>query len=119
MTPPSGFGDDARLKERSEFRRVFQSGRKIVGRALILWHRVDASEGEPRLGLSVSAKVGNAVRRNRLKRLLRETFRLRRSELRPGVEMVAYPRAGCPWKGRADAERDMLDLWREAGLLRP
>ncbi|MDD5305339.1 MAG: ribonuclease P protein component [Elusimicrobia bacterium] len=118
MTPPSGFGDDARLKERSEFRTVFQSGRKTVGRSLILWHRVDAAEREPRLGLSVSAKVGNAVRRNRLKRLLRETFRLRRSELHPGVEMVAYPRSGCPWKGRADAERDILELWRKAGLLR-
>jgi ribonuclease P protein component len=118
LTPPSGFGDDARLKERGEFRQVFQSGRKTVGRSLILWHRVDAAEREPRLGLSVSAKVGNAVRRNRLKRLLRETFRLRRSELRPGVEMVAYPRSGCPWKGRADAELDILDLWRKAGLLR-
>lgn len=118
MTPTSGFGDDARLKERREFRRVFESGRKTVGRALILWHRVDAAEREPRLGLSVSAKVGNAVRRNRLKRLLRETFRTRRSELRPGVEMVAYPRPGCSWKGRADAEREILELWRKAGLLR-
>jgi hypothetical protein len=32
--------------------------------------------------------------------------------------MVAYPRSGCPWKGRAEAERDILDLWRKAGLLR-
>ena len=118
MTPPSGFSDDARLKDSREFREVFQSGRKTVGAALILWHRVDASEREPRLGLSVSAKVGGAVRRNRLKRLLRETFRLRRSELRPGVEMIAYPRPACPWKGLADAERDIVGLWRKAGLLR-
>lgn len=118
MTPPSGFGDGARLKARREFRQVFESGKKTVGRAVILWHRVDAAEREPRLGLSVSAKVGNAVRRNRLKRLLRETFRLRRSELRPGVEMVAYPRPGCPWNGKADAEKDLLELWRKAGLLR-
>ena len=118
MTPSSGFGDDARLKARREFRQVFESGKKTVGRALILWHRVDASEREPRLGLSVSAKVGNAVRRNRLKRLLRETFRLRRSELRPGVEMVAYPRSSCSWKGRTDAEKEILDLWRKAGLMR-
>ena len=119
MTPSSGFGDDARLKERREFRQVFESGKKIVGRSLIFWHRVDAAEGEPRLGLSVSAKVGNAVRRNRLKRLLRETFRLRRSEIRRGVEMVAYPRSGCSWNGRADAEKDILELWRKAGLMRP
>ncbi|UPT72529.1 MAG: ribonuclease P protein component [Elusimicrobiota bacterium] len=118
MTPTSGFGDDARLKERREFRKVFETGKKTVGRSVILWHRVDADEREPRLGLSVSAKVGNAVRRNRLKRLLRETFRSRRSELRPGAEMVAYPRPACPWKGRADAEADLLDLWRKAGLLR-
>lgn len=118
MTPTSGFGAGARLKERSEFRRVFESGRKTVGKSLILWHRVDAAEREPRLGLSVSSKVGGAVRRSRLKRLLRETFRLRRSELRPGAEMVAYPRPACPWKGRADAEKDLLELWRKAGLLR-
>lgn len=118
MTPSSGFGDDARLKKRREFRQVFQSGKKAVGRSLILWHRVDAAEGEPRLGLSVSAKAGNAVRRNRLKRLLRETFRLRRSELQPGVEMVAYPRPACSWKRQADAEYELLDLWRKAGLLR-
>ena len=118
MTPPFGFGDDARLKDSREFRRVFRSGRKTVGRAVILWHRIDAAGGEPRLGLSVSAKVGNAVRRNRLKRLLRETFRQRRSELREGLEMVVYPRSGCTWKGRSEAEHDLVDLWRTIGLLR-
>ena len=116
MTLP--FGSGARLKERREFRKVFQEGKKTVGSALIFWHRVDASQHAPRLGLSVSAKVGNAVRRNRLKRLLRETFRLRRSELLGGTEMIAYPRPGCPWKGRSDADADVLGLWRRAGLLR-
>lgn len=119
MTRASGFGADARLKERGEFRAVFERGRKTVGKALILWHRVDeAAERGPRLGLSVSSKVGGAVRRARLKRLLRETFRLRRSELPKGLEMVAYPRPGCPWKGRADAEKDLLDLLRRAGVLK-
>ncbi len=119
MTKASGFGAGARLKDGEEFQRVFEQGRKTVGKSLILWHRVDPAEKGPKLGLSVSSKVGGAVRRSRLKRLIRETFRLRRSELPAGLELVAYPRPGCPWKGRADAEREMLDLLRRAGHLRP
>jgi ribonuclease P protein component len=118
LTKASGFGAGARLKDRKEFRGVFENGRKTVGKFLILWHRVDPAEKGPKLGLSVSSKVGGSVRRSRLKRLIRETFRLRRSELPAGLELVAYPRPGCPWKGRADAEREMLDLLRRAGHLR-
>jgi len=118
LTKASGFGAGARLKDGEDFQRVFKQGKKTVGRFLILWHRVDPAERGPRLGLSVSSKVGGSVRRSRLKRLIRETFRLRRSELPAGLELVAYPRPGCPWKGRADAEREILDLLRRAGQLR-
>ena len=117
MIKASGFGAGARLKTGEQFQRVYEQGRKTVGRSLILWHRVGPAERGPRLGLSVSAKVGGAVRRNRLKRLLREAFRLRRSELPKGLDFVAYPRPGCPWKGRADAERDLFDLLQRAGHL--
>ncbi len=113
-----GFGPDARLKVPREFRRVYEEGRKTVGTSLILWHRAGDPAAGPRLGLSVSSKTGNAVRRSRLKRLLREAFRLHRAELAPGVEFVAYPRPGCAWKGYADAERDLLDLCRKAGILK-
>jgi ribonuclease P protein component len=119
LTKASGFGAGARLGGGGEYRRVFEQGRKTVGKHLILWHRVDPSAKGAKLGLSVSSKVGGAVRRSRLKRLIRETFRLRRAELPAGLELVAYPRPGCPWKGRADAEREMLELLRRAGHLGP
>lgn len=112
-----GFGPRARLKDGREFRLVYATGRKTVGPALILWHRAGDPAAGPRLGLSVSSKVGGAVRRNRLKRLLREAFRLHRDEFRPGAELVCYPRPGCPWKGYAEAERDLLDLCKKAGLM--
>jgi len=110
LTSKLGFGCDARLSERRDFRAVFDSGKKTVGRWLILWRREGAPGKTARLGLSVSAKVGGAVRRNRLKRLLREAFRRRRAELPAGLDVVAYPRPGCPWKSLADAERDLGEL---------
>lgn len=118
MTEGLGFGPDARLLDRADFRAVFKEGQKTVGKWLILWHRAGPTDRAPRLGLSVSSKVGGAVRRNRLKRLLRETFRLRRAQLAAGLSVVAYPRPGCPWTSRTDAERDFLELLKRAGLLR-
>ncbi|MEK7389174.1 MAG: ribonuclease P protein component [Elusimicrobiota bacterium] len=118
MTRQFVFGADSRLKKRSEFRRVFEEGQKTVGRALIVWHRYDSARNGSRLGLSVSAKVGNAVKRNRLKRLLRESFRLRQRELAQGCDVIAYPRPGCSWKTRIDAEADLLGLLRRTGRLR-
>ena len=116
---------------------MFTDGRKSVGRRLILWCAAPAvgksvrpvpaelpipqappKDQAARLGLSVPAKVGGAVQRNRLKRLVRECFRLNRSRFEPG-DFVVYLRPGCRWDGLADAQRDILGLARRAGVYRP
>ena len=81
----------SRLRKRADFARVY-ARRCSVSDALLLIF-VDANGLEhPRIGLSVSRKVGGAVVRNRWKRLLREAFRLSQTELPPGLDIIAIPR---------------------------
>lgn len=83
-----------RLKKRADFARVY--GRRVS--ASDSWLLVFASDNRlahPRLGLSVSRKVGGAVVRNRWKRLLREAFRLARAELPTGVDLIVIPRSAA------------------------
>ncbi len=116
--PECSFGSEARLGGRKDFRRVFDIGRKHVGRRLILWScENEIPRTGPRLGLSVSVKVGKAVLRNRLKRLVRESFRLNRSRLAPGRDIVVYLRPACRWEGLLEAQTDFIELCQKSGLL--
>ena len=70
-----------RLRKPGEFRRVYAEGKRFEGRLMTVFITPSNSEFQ-RLGITASKKaVGNAVQRNRAKRLLRETFRLSRAEL--------------------------------------
>jgi ribonuclease P protein component len=84
-----------RLSRSAEFDRVYRHGRSLGNRYLVLYCFPRAGEQESRLGLSVSRKVGGAVDRNRVKRLLREAFGAEAQALAPGhdVVIVARPEA--------------------------
>jgi ribonuclease P protein component len=88
-----GFPKSAHLLKTAEFDRVF-TRRCSMSDSLIVLHVAHALADEPRLGLVVSRKCGNAVKRNRWKRCLREAFRLSRHEL-PAFDFVVVPRAGA------------------------
>lgn len=81
-----------RLSRSADFDRVFRSGRSHAGRELVLYVFPRGEDGPARLGLSVSRKVGGAVERNRVKRLLREAFALESARLPTGTDAVVVAR---------------------------
>ena len=89
---PLSFTADSRLRRRSEFQRVFETGSRSQGRYLTM---VVAANGttRARVGIVASRKLGDAVRRNRAKRLIREVFRKTPSPTGgQGVDIVVIPR---------------------------
>jgi ribonuclease P protein component len=85
------FRPQHRLRHGADFRRVY-ARRCSASDALIIVYACDNGLPHPRLGLSVSRKVGPAVVRNRWKRLLREAFRLQMPQLPAGIDLVIVPR---------------------------
>lgn len=89
------FRSPQRLRHRTEFERVYDRRRSVSDHLLVLYG-CENGLGWARLGLSVGRKVGGAVRRNRVKRLIREAFRLTQHQLPPGIDLIAIPRAAAP-----------------------
>jgi ribonuclease P protein component len=93
-----------RLSRSAEFERVYRQGRSVSNRHLVLYSFPNESTDRPRLGLSVSRKVGGAVDRNHVKRLLREAFVGVEDELESGHDVVVVARP----EARELAEREGL-----------
>ncbi len=90
---PRGFPPSLRVLRGAEFDALLREGGSAADGLLVV-HVLHRGSGPPRLGLAVGRDIGDAVRRNRVRRLLREAFRLRREDLPAGHDILARARAG-------------------------
>ena len=104
------------LKQNHLFRRLYRRGDSAASRYLVLYCRRNDQPGN-RVGLTVSAKLGHAVRRNRLRRRLREIYRLHEAEFRPGYDLVVVARTRAMDASYQQLESAYLSLAAKLGLL--
>ena len=110
------FSKRQRLQRNSQFRHVYDHGRRVEGRLAVLY-ALDTSDKPRALGVVTSRKIGGAVVRNRARRLLREAYRLNQHQLQDHFQIVMVARNSINGKKRQDVEACLLDLFRVAGLL--
>ncbi len=113
-----------RLTRSADFQRVYRQGKSVAGRHAVLYYfeRVSESEDDAsRLGVSVSKKVGGAVVRNQVKRVLKEIFRELQDRTAPNYDYVIIARHGLPdflEKSRHEEVVAMInDLFQRANLI--
>ncbi|MDK2793724.1 MAG: ribonuclease protein component [Caldanaerobacter sp.] len=80
-----------KLKKAQEFKRVYSNGKTVANRFIVMYYMPNGLQVN-RAGYSVSKKIGKSVVRNRVKRLLHESFRLLNSNLRQGYDVVFVAR---------------------------
>ncbi len=105
------FGKSQRLRKRREFFQVQQQGRKIHLRDLLVF--VYLQKGKQRLGITASRKIGGAVQRNRVKRLLREVWRKEHHGLSMGYDIVFVVKRSAVTANFSVLRQQVLELGRK------
>lgn len=110
---------DARVtvKENSDFRRIYRRGRSAVSGGVVVYC-LKNRKGMSRLGVTVSTKLGHAVVRNRVRRRLRELYRLHKAELLPGYDLIVVARVRAVGMPYAKLEKQYLHCLSQLELLR-
>ncbi len=105
------------IKKNCEFLTVYNYKKSFANRQLVMYVLPVEGRTYSRIGISVSKKVGNSVVRHRVKRLVRECFRLNADKLAIGFDIVVIARKGACELNYHETERSFLHLCRLHNLI--
>ena len=105
------------LKKNYEFRRLYNKGKTAVTPYLVVYC-LKNNRGTRRVGYTVSTKLGKAVVRNRVRRRLREIYRLNSGRLVSGIDMIIVARGKCVGADYHKMEKAFLRACDELGLIK-
>ena len=105
------------LRKNSEFSAVYNKGKSVGDRYVVLFYRLN---GLPynRTGFLASKKVGNSVKRNRAKRLMKESYRSLSNKLPDGYDFIIIARNTICGKGLADVEKSLYSAFKRTGVIK-
>jgi ribonuclease P protein component len=106
-----------RLKSSKDFKAVFQQCRKLEDKNLAFYVQFQQDAGLRKFGVSLSRALGKAHLRNRLKRRLREIYRVEKEHFRGGFRVILVPRRGSARLTFGELRQSFLNLSNKAGLL--
>ena len=105
------------LRKNRDFQIVFKTGKSYANKMLVMYVKENGTE-KNRLGISVSKKVGNSVVRHRVKRLIKESYRLREKVFNSGLDIVIIARNSAADASYQEVESALLHLSKLHQLIR-
>lgn len=106
-----------RLRESEDFQKVFQKGKSVANRQFVVYLLPKEEEGQLRIGVSVSKKIGKAVVRNRVKRLIREAIRHMLPQITWTGDLIIIARAPLAEMEYHELQSSLTHCLKKAKLL--
>jgi ribonuclease P protein component len=104
------------LKNNREFRKVYDNGKSLSNRFLVMFY-IKNGLSFNRIGFSTTKKLGNAIIRNRIKRLIKEAFRLNSENIDNGYDIIFLARIRSNTSNYKDIEKSVLNLLKRTKLM--
>ena len=105
------------IKLNKDFKRLYYRGKTFAGSNIVIYASFN-KKSYNRLGLTCGKAIGKAVKRNRVKRLMRESYRLLEDKMKPGIDLVIVARSRAVYAKCPKIERELSYALNKLGLLK-